>query len=400
MTGVAAVALAASVQPLPTQQIESTPAAQIQRLSQFEIELAAQAQLLSQQPELVPELLSRGEQAKETSGTPSAIANAILPQLPTPSPIGGAQSIGGFIEQVYNAVEPWVAYGFELVQYAAGFVIGRFAQQIGIVYDFWEPIVRSVVFNFADFIDGDVTFWQGLSNIGTAIWDSTVQFVRNELIWIRGWFPPPPPISFAVAEQQANAAADDESPSPAVSRALAAPADPASSPETSPAKTGPAEPADDAEEPAEEAQSAVGDAETTDAGSADEAEPQAEVVETADTEPADDAAPQSDETAAQADDTTSSEAVTDTEDQTPVTTVRAQGDVRGAAVEDGADVTETSGGTAKSGRGDAEGPKKFSTAVRDSVRQITNGAKNLRENLRSALRGSASGSDSDSVSAD
>ena len=65
-----------------------------------------------------------------------------------------SSSINSAIKNIYNAVEPWVYWGFEVAQYVVGWipVAGYFAPQITILYNFGEQIVQSVVFNFENVV--------------------------------------------------------------------------------------------------------------------------------------------------------------------------------------------------------------------------------------------------------
>jgi hypothetical protein len=72
--------------------------------------------------------------------------------------------------------------------------IGWFAPQIMYFYYLFEPIVQSVLFNTIDFLDGTVSFSQGLNNIYTATTASINQFITTEIYWIHSFFPPLPPI--------------------------------------------------------------------------------------------------------------------------------------------------------------------------------------------------------------
>lgn len=107
------------------------------------------------------------------------------------------ESIGNAIKNLYNAVEPWVQYGFNLTAWAVGWLpyIGILAPQINFFYYLGEPIVQAVLFNAIDFVDGTVTFSQALTNIETATAASINQFINTEINWIRGFLPPLPPIS-------------------------------------------------------------------------------------------------------------------------------------------------------------------------------------------------------------
>jgi hypothetical protein len=105
-------------------------------------------------------------------------------------------SIGDAIKAGYLLIEPYVQYGFNLAAYAAGFVpyVGYLAQQINIFYYLFEPIVQSGLFNTIDFLQGAVTFSQGLSNFFGATTASINQFIQNEIYWALGFLPPLPPL--------------------------------------------------------------------------------------------------------------------------------------------------------------------------------------------------------------
>ncbi|MCV7099707.1 PE family protein, partial [Mycobacterium palustre] len=109
-------------------------------------------------------------------------------------------SIGDAIEAAYLAIEPWVQYGFNLAAYAAGWLpwVGWLAPQINFFYYLFEPIVQSVLFNTIDFIDGTVSFTQGLNNIWAATTASVNQFINTEIYWVLSFLPPLPPIGVNV----------------------------------------------------------------------------------------------------------------------------------------------------------------------------------------------------------
>jgi hypothetical protein len=115
--------------------------------------------------------------------------------LPSPqfAPIVSTTSIGGTIKNVYNSIEPWVRYGFELAAYAVGWVpyVGWLSPQIIIFYNFGERIVRSITFNIADWLDGNVSFGQGLVNVGV---DTVNSFIQLGIDQLNFWLPPLPPL--------------------------------------------------------------------------------------------------------------------------------------------------------------------------------------------------------------
>ena len=117
---------------------------------------------------------------------PAAMTNAAV--VPAAN-----EAIATAVKNAYYAIEPWVQYGFDIAQYAVGWVpyVGWLAPQISIFYDNIEPIVQSAIFNTVDWLSGAITIGQGLNDFvrDTAYW-------INNLIWaeIHFFLPPLPPI--------------------------------------------------------------------------------------------------------------------------------------------------------------------------------------------------------------
>jgi hypothetical protein len=131
--------------------------------------------------------------------------------LPTPPTIGPSPAPTGFedaIKNTYSAIEPWVRYGFELATYAVGWIpwVGWLAPQIMIFYNFGERIVRSLVFNSADWLWGPLPFFEGLGNVAQDSWNALVQLGIDQ--W-NFWLPsfPLPPLPFAAAATGVTAGA-------------------------------------------------------------------------------------------------------------------------------------------------------------------------------------------------
>lgn len=121
---------------------------------------------------------------------PSAGAPFPEPEFP---PVVGGTSIDSAIKNIYNAIEPWVEWGFDVAAYAVGWVpyVGWLAPQISIFYDFGERIVRSITFNVADWLGGNISFGQGLSNVAVDTINSFIYLANDQLAF---WLPPLPPI--------------------------------------------------------------------------------------------------------------------------------------------------------------------------------------------------------------
>ncbi|MCV7301506.1 hypothetical protein H7J93_17950 [Mycobacterium barrassiae] len=102
-------------------------------------------------------------------------------------------SIDSVVKNVYNAVEPWVEWGFDVAAYAVGWIpyVGWLAPQIEIFYNFGERIVRSITFNIADWLGGNISFWDGLVNVVVDTINSFIFLANDQLAF---WLPPLPPI--------------------------------------------------------------------------------------------------------------------------------------------------------------------------------------------------------------
>ncbi|WP_131809479.1 hypothetical protein [Mycolicibacterium iranicum] len=152
--------------------------------------------------------VSQGRESNPATTTLSltALSAPLQPASSAPIDLGALEpevraflessSINSAIKNIYNAVEPWVDWGFELAQYVVGWipVAGYFAPQITILYNFGEQIVQSVVFNLDDWIFGPLPFFDGLRNVISDTWDAGWNLLYNELAWLLPPLPPLPPI--------------------------------------------------------------------------------------------------------------------------------------------------------------------------------------------------------------
>ncbi len=121
---------------------------------------------------------------------PAAMTNAAAAPA-----AAAAASIGDGIKAAYLTFEPYVQYGFQLAAYAVGFVpyVGYLAPQINFVYNLIEPIVQSGLFNTIDFLQGSISFAQGLNNFFSATAASVGYFINTEINWLFGGILPPLP---------------------------------------------------------------------------------------------------------------------------------------------------------------------------------------------------------------
>lgn len=123
------------------------------------------------------------------------IDQSLTVQLTSDIAILDATSFATDIEALYNALEPWVAYGVNTLSWAVGWVpvAGLAAPQLIFFYDLGEPIVQSTLFNSLDALSGTISVTEALNNIQTATTDAFNAFVSTEIGWIESMFPPAPP---------------------------------------------------------------------------------------------------------------------------------------------------------------------------------------------------------------
>jgi hypothetical protein len=126
------------------------------------------------------------------TAAPAASTDTLGSASPTAAAVGGAES---FIKNTYNAVEPWVAWGFELAQWAMGFVpiLWWVAPGIDLAYFTIEPLVQAGVYAFADVVG--LNFAQIGPDITAGIKQSVNNFFQYAWNWITSIvpFPPLPP---------------------------------------------------------------------------------------------------------------------------------------------------------------------------------------------------------------
>jgi hypothetical protein len=175
----ATIAFAPSVKPpapiMPTARVATTA-----------VQLTAQVQPLAaiDLPVLLVDWVQR------ITVPPSAGQPFPTPQFP---PVVEATSIGSSIISIYNAVEPWARYVADLAAYAVGWIpyVGWLAPQITIFYNFGERIARSITYNIANWLDGNISFGQGLVNVGVDTVNSFIFLANDQLAF---WLPSLPPI--------------------------------------------------------------------------------------------------------------------------------------------------------------------------------------------------------------
>jgi hypothetical protein len=158
----------------------------------------------------VSPLLPSVEAAAVSEYTPASAPAPFAVPADEPA-IGGFASAGDVIINAYNAIEPWVAWGFELVQWGMGFVpiLWWVAPGIDLAYFTIEPIVQSLVYSFAYLIDGNTSLIG--PTIQAGLQEAAYNFVQYSIYWFESIIPFPPlppwpPFPFAAAATAGPAA--------------------------------------------------------------------------------------------------------------------------------------------------------------------------------------------------
>ena len=101
-------------------------------------------------------------------------------------------SAGSVIINTFDALEPWVAYGFELADYALSFVPGLWwiAPAIDLAYFSIEPLVQAGVYSFAYLLDGQ--FAEIGPTLALGVQEAIDNFIFFGIAWIGSLIPLPP----------------------------------------------------------------------------------------------------------------------------------------------------------------------------------------------------------------
>ena len=116
------------------------------------------------------------------------------------------------ITEAYDAIEPWVAYGFELVEYAMSWVPGLWwiAPGVDLAYFSIEPLVQAGVYSVSYVLFGQ--FDQIPPAINNGLEEAAQNFIDYGLAWIGSLIPLPPIPPFPPTPPGASAAAETVSP--------------------------------------------------------------------------------------------------------------------------------------------------------------------------------------------
>ena len=123
---------------------------------------------------------------------PDALPAASTETAAAPAAAAVTSGVESAVKNTYNAVEPWVAWGFQLAQWGMGFVPGLWwvAPGVSLGYYSIEPLVQAGVYTFADVLGLD--FAQIGPDVQQGIQQSAQNFVNYGLAWIQSLIPFPP----------------------------------------------------------------------------------------------------------------------------------------------------------------------------------------------------------------
>ena len=117
---------------------------------------------------------------------------AVTATAPTANASASAASAGDWIINGYEAVQPWIEYGFELADYALGFIPGLWwiAPAVDLVYFTAQPLVESAVYSFAYLLNGQFALIG--PTIQAGIQNSISNAVQYAIYWLESIVPLPP----------------------------------------------------------------------------------------------------------------------------------------------------------------------------------------------------------------
>ena len=177
---VGAVAIAPSVQPAtaPRPEVAST------------VQLAAQTVKLPDKAALTAWLAALQRQSPNAVGAVQPFAAQAAPT----AELFAFPGLGNAIISAYNIIEPWVAYGVDVADWALGWIpLGwLIGDQINIFYDSLEPAVQSIFYNIGWWVGGSISFWDGLSNVILDGANAFIGLLNAEIRYGFGFLPPLP----------------------------------------------------------------------------------------------------------------------------------------------------------------------------------------------------------------
>ena len=129
---------------------------------------------------LVATIPIRSRSARRRAKKPAAPKCELLPTATNP------------ITEAYDRVEPWVAYGFELAEYALSVVpvLWWVAPGVDLAYFSIEPLVQAAVYSVSYVLFGQ--FDQIPQAISNGIEEAAQNFVDYSIAWIGSLIPLPP----------------------------------------------------------------------------------------------------------------------------------------------------------------------------------------------------------------
>ena len=121
-----------------------------------------------------------------------ALTAAVQPLQQTANVTASATGAGDAIINAYNALQPWVAYGYQLVQWGLSWIPGVWlvAPAVDLAYYTAQPLIEGAVYSFAYLIDGQADLIP--PTLTQAVQNSANNFVAYTVNWAYSIFPFPP----------------------------------------------------------------------------------------------------------------------------------------------------------------------------------------------------------------
>ena len=121
-----------------------------------------------------------------------ALTAAVQPLQQAANVTASATGAGDAIINAYNALQPWVAYGYQLVQWGLSWIPGVWlvAPAVDLAYYTAQPLIEGAVYSFAYLIDGQADLIP--PTLTQAVQNSANNFVAYTVNWAYSIFPFPP----------------------------------------------------------------------------------------------------------------------------------------------------------------------------------------------------------------
>jgi len=170
----------------------STNPALVNPLSRAESAVASyEVELRATQLAIPPRLVEAVSSLTQSQVVNLANALNTVSVAPTIASTPGLTAIADAIDLIYDTVEPWVRYGFDVAAAIISWIpwVGIFANQIHVFYNFFEGMIHSGVYNTTDWMRGQGS---AVKNIADWFVDAGLALVWLGIDEVGAWVPLPP----------------------------------------------------------------------------------------------------------------------------------------------------------------------------------------------------------------